>query len=199
MYKNLINEQVYIQVISWERNLATLAKVTMVNGSPMTTKIRQKIRPWNNLKLESTNQSVWYQFHESQNLRMDTPMVQQHASCQQFVLPKTIEPMQRYTIKISTNPTCGDRIFILLKNVEQKNRRLVFLILVSQYSNNLAEALQFLCQMFYLSTARNRIKKSFTRLRAMKEYQSLQSTLGEDDSSSNRRCILQEKKKVELK
>uniref|UniRef100_A0A915KGW4 Uncharacterized protein n=1 Tax=Romanomermis culicivorax TaxID=13658 RepID=A0A915KGW4_ROMCU len=32
-------------------------------------------------------------------------------------------------------------------------KRLVLLILVSQYSSNLVETLQFLCQMFYLSTA----------------------------------------------
>uniref|UniRef100_A0A915JZU5 Uncharacterized protein n=1 Tax=Romanomermis culicivorax TaxID=13658 RepID=A0A915JZU5_ROMCU len=41
-----------------------------------------------------------------------------------------------------------------------KNQHLVFLYLVSQYSSNLAETLEYLCQMLYLSTAGNRIKKS---------------------------------------
>uniref|UniRef100_A0A915J057 Uncharacterized protein n=1 Tax=Romanomermis culicivorax TaxID=13658 RepID=A0A915J057_ROMCU len=47
---------------------------------------------------------------------------------------------------------------------EQIGKRLKLLvkqkILVSQYPRNLAKTLQFVCQMFYLSTTKNRIKKA---------------------------------------
>uniref|UniRef100_A0A915K2Z2 Oxysterol-binding protein n=1 Tax=Romanomermis culicivorax TaxID=13658 RepID=A0A915K2Z2_ROMCU len=40
----------------------------------------------------------------------------------------------------------------IIGETEKKNRRLVFLVLVGQYSRNVAETLQYLCHMFCLST-----------------------------------------------
>uniref|UniRef100_A0A915KF22 Uncharacterized protein n=1 Tax=Romanomermis culicivorax TaxID=13658 RepID=A0A915KF22_ROMCU len=53
-------------------------------------------------------------------------------------------------------------------HIAKKNRRLVFLILVSQYSSNLTETWQFLYQMFCLLTAGNCIKKNVICSKVMK-------------------------------
>uniref|UniRef100_A0A915JM24 Uncharacterized protein n=1 Tax=Romanomermis culicivorax TaxID=13658 RepID=A0A915JM24_ROMCU len=59
-------------------------------------------------------------------------------------------------------------ILSIFRNLSAKSRPLVFSTLVNQYSSNLAGTLQYLCQMFYLSTAANRIKK----LHSLESYES---------------------------
>uniref|UniRef100_A0A915IJX2 Uncharacterized protein n=1 Tax=Romanomermis culicivorax TaxID=13658 RepID=A0A915IJX2_ROMCU len=54
----------------------------------------------------------------------------------------------------------------------KNNRRLVFLVLVGQYSSDMAETLQFLCQIFIYRRQKNRIKKASPGMKAMKTFKS---------------------------